>query len=233
MEKTKPQVPEVRDPSRDIAAAAQQAIAQAKQRTLSDVTEEDFIWNDPEAEVVRGNQYHSDMWLHGPGNIELMASAYKMLLKANKTPITTVEKVRVARVRDTQYIIIKPTSPADPNGIEVKMYDSSAWINAITVLGPAKLTARTGYRDRFVVEAAPDDFPGALALLIHLGKRVERVFEGSKKNASGDTGSETKATKSTRSAKASGKPAEPTSAAPATPATPTPPAANPSDSTST
>ncbi|MDB4897902.1 MAG: hypothetical protein JWN15_4164 [Firmicutes bacterium] len=222
VKKAKPQVPEVRDPARDIAAAAQQSVEQAKHNALSHVTEDDLIWNDPETEVVKGNQYHSDLWVHGPANIELMASAYKMLLKTNKSLTNQVAKVRVARVRDTKYIIIKPTSPTDPNGIEVKQYQSSAWINAITVLGPAKLTVRTGYRERFVVENAPDDFPGAPCLLVHLGKRVERLFEGSKKAAGTNTGTVAKGVKGTGSAKGSAKQTEPTPAAPSIPATPAP-----------
>jgi hypothetical protein len=185
VEKAKPQVPENRNPKDEVAAAAQQAIEQVKKGALAGVTEDDLIWNDPEVEVVKGNQYHCDSWVHAPANIELLSSAYKLLLKTSKT--TAVAKVRVARVKGTKYIIIKATDPNDPNGIEVKLKESSAFINAVSVLGPARLSVRSGYKDRFVVELAPDDFPGAPALLIHLGKRVERVLKA-KKGTIGVTG---------------------------------------------
>lgn len=65
-------------------------------------------------------------------------SAYKMLMNLTKAPVNKIEKVRVARVRDTKYIIIGrcvSKSPAHEcgrcRGHEAGLYISiSCYVNA-------------------------------------------------------------------------------------------------------
>lgn len=173
-----------------VIAAGQQAMERIKRPTFN-VKPDEAIFHDPNAETLRANQYRSGGWIHSPAQLELFANTDRRLTKmANQLgdPGNAVERVQALRVKETKLIYLWPTDKEDPNGIEVKRYDSAAMINLITLLGPANLTVEPGYKQRYEINfAEPGDhvYP---ALKIELERVVERRKTGEAK--SGDSSDE-------------------------------------------
>jgi hypothetical protein len=171
-------------PRQDTIAAGQSAMERIKRPTFN-VKPDEMILHDPTAETLRSNQYRSGGWLHGPAHLELFANTDRRLTKvANELgdPCEFVERVQAVRIKGTKLVYLWPTDKEDADGIEVKRYASSAWINLITLLGPANMTMETGYKHRYEINfAKPEDhvYP---ALKIDLGRVLERRKEGSTKS---------------------------------------------------
>lgn len=200
---TKVQIPEVRDPQSEVAAAAQEpapapgdGVSKGRQAPRIQAPAE-VEWNSRDTHVVKGRQYASDVWVIGPAQIELMASAYHKLVKLAETPggeVRHVAKVRVGRVKGSKNILIRPTTDIDPDGLELKKVGSDWWVNAITILGPAKLTVQTGYRERFTVTEASEEVSAAPALQFNMGKPAARKVVSRKKAAQAASGTSTSGT---------------------------------------
>ncbi len=163
-----------------VVAAGQQALEKIKKPTIN-VKPDEAIYHDPQAEVLRANQYRSGGWLHGPAQLELFANTGKRLVKIQNElgdPGKVVHKVQALRVKGTKLIYIWPTDKEDATGLEVRLYDSTAWLNLITLLGPADLTVEPGVRERYEVNfSQPGDhvYP---ALKLDLGNRLDRRKAG-------------------------------------------------------
>lgn len=195
-----------------------------------------LVWNDQETEVVKGNQYRASVWLHGPAMLELMSNAFRRLLKVaaeTKTDLAGnpldlagkhIAKVRAARAKGKKTVYIVPTSDEDILGLPVNMDKSSAYINLITILSPAKMTVATGYRERYEAEYAESGKdPIYPALKISLVNPLER-----RKTSKGKAEEETEATGKTKATKATSKAGPTTEPSPAAPA-PAPQAGNKTD----
>jgi hypothetical protein len=194
--------PQARVSAEQVAAAGQVAANVAKNRSLAQYRPEDFTVNSPIVEVVKGNQYDSEAWLHSPAQLELLSVAYGRLLQvAGKRDAKTneVTGVRVALLKGTKRVIIWPAAKDDPEAIQVVRYESSVRINLITILAPAKLRVRTGFRERYAVQFAVD-CPFGEALEIDLSLRLERRRESTKQE-SGETTQSSTSTKGKSKAK--------------------------------
>lgn len=147
---------------------------------------ERVILNSLEAEYLKGTQKGHYCWNHTPAQIELLSAADQWLTKVSEQrgmPVTEVTLVRVALVPAKKMLYIYPADENDPEGIQVNRWDSSAWINAITVLGPAKLTAKRGRRNLHAVMMAGEESPVGPALQINLARVIQSKTEPVKSKA--------------------------------------------------
>ncbi len=147
----------------------------------------EIVYNNLSAEFQHGAQAGSYGWLHSPTMLELLSMADARLTRvsdARGKPVKQVEKVRAAKTTGNKKVYLIPADDGDTDAIEVKRYDSSAFINLKSLLGPTRLSVRTGFRERYAVEYAGEDSPVGQALVIDLSKRLERREEsGAKKTA--------------------------------------------------
>ncbi len=165
----------------EVAAAGETAMQDAMNQIRQPrINSQDVIMYDPNAEVTKGNQYESGGWLHAPAHFELFANTDERLSRISAqlgAPVREVRRVRALRVKGTKLIYFWPTYDEDPNGIPVKRYDSSTWINFIKLLKPAGLAVETGHKERYhVYYAEPTDhvYP---ALKLDLSLMQERQRE--------------------------------------------------------
>ena len=147
----------------------------------------EIVYNNLSAEFQHGAQAGSYGWLHSPTMLELLSMADGRLTRVSDDrgkPVRQVDKVRAAKTTGNKKVYLIPADDGDTDAIEVKRYDSSAFINLKSLLGPARLSVRTGFRERYAVGYAGDDSPVGPALVIDLSKRLERREEpGAKKTA--------------------------------------------------
>jgi hypothetical protein len=188
-----PRIPE--QIAAQIAAAGQSAAAKAVEGTkydwLANITTDDLISIDPEAELRKGNQRESQGWMHGPGQLELLSTAYRRLVKLAgikaKTPVNHLDKVKVKLVKGSKVVLIAPELNDVPDALPLNKYGSSAWVNLFELLAPARLTVETGWRERYPVRIAPEGTPMGPCLLLDLTRHLERVNEADKKKTRNQT----------------------------------------------
>lgn len=140
----------------------------------------EVMYNDLSAEFLKGRQAGSYGWLHSPSRLELFSLADQRLTRVSDErgkPVKQVDKVRAARTKNSKKIYLYPAEDGDTDAIQVKRYESGAFINLESLLGPARLTVRSGYRERYAIEFAGNDSPVGKALVIDLSKRLERREE--------------------------------------------------------
>jgi hypothetical protein len=134
------------------------------------------MYNDRSANFRKGNQRAPGCWGHSPATFELFAAGDKLLTDVAELRgerVKQVEYVRAAMVEGSKTVYIFNTQEGDPDRIATHRYSSACWTNLITLLGPAKMTIRTGYRERFDVTLEPNS-PVGPALAIDLTRVLER-----------------------------------------------------------
>lgn len=180
-----------RGPTNVISDEAMQEVASAaveasKQKAADAGGPPKLIWNSNDTEIIKGNQYPSGGWVHGPAYLEMFRAGYDRLNKVaeeRNLPEPRVSKVRLCRVAGHKVIYFVPTTSDDVEGIQVTRYKSSAWINLISLLGPANLTVRTGHSERFALEFAGADSPVGPALVMDMGRKLGSRRPRAKKRA--------------------------------------------------
>lgn len=167
-----------RDPHEEAAAGALKAFRAGP----VPISEDDLIMNDFDADYLLARQYPSGCWLHSPANMEVLSAGVSGLQKnGTKRGIEgKVTKVRAAKVKHKKHVYIWATADDDPDGIPVNYYRHAAWINLITLLGPLKLTEKTGYKTRYSLEPTGDESPVGPALVLNLSRKLERRREEKK-----------------------------------------------------
>lgn len=137
----------------------------------------DVLMNNLSTRYQRGTEKGSQCWIHSPGTVELLSLADDNLTRAAEERgqhERQVEMVRAAVARQAKTLYIFPAEPNDSDAIPVNRYDTGgAFINVMSVLGPAKLALRTNTRERYNVELAGAESPVGPAIKIHLGKKLE------------------------------------------------------------
>lgn len=164
------------DEFRDLQEQAAAAALKAYRAGQVPASDDELILNDFQAEYQRATQYPSGCWMHSPANLEVFSLTIERLQRnaVQRGIEGKVTKVRAAKLRNKKYIYIYATANDDPNGIQVNYQRYGAWINLITLLGPLKLTEKTGYRARYDLDYAGEDSPVGPALVLNLGRRLER-----------------------------------------------------------
>lgn len=128
---------------------------------LMNARPEDLIHPDPRAEIIKGGANPSGGWLHSPAHLELFAAADKRLTQVAELGgqvVKQVERVHAVLVKGSTVVVIQAAPSGDLSAIRVTRYDgfSAAWINLISLLGPARLLVETGYRERFDIGFVPE-----------------------------------------------------------------------------
>lgn len=138
-----------------------------------------LIMNSYSAEVVKRNQKESSAWMHAAANLQLLRIAALRLdqigRKRDKLPL--VKHVRAGLVEGTRRVVIFPTPATDPDAIPVSYYRGSAWINLISLLGPAGIMVEPGTRELYAVGISDESSPYGPALEINLDRMLERRSE--------------------------------------------------------
>lgn len=172
-------VSEVSESGSGTAEVAMGSLPEAKEKVTSltkAATNPKLIFNSYDAEITKGNQNESGGWMHAPAYLELFKAAVDRLAQVSRERGTTVRRVkhvRAALEEGSKKIWIFPTEQRDPDAIPVNYYRRKATINLITLLGQAKLTVETGYRERYALEFAPANCPVGPALEINMGRMLE------------------------------------------------------------
>jgi len=150
-------------PFEDLAAAAQEPTGRIITNQLSN-TYQKSTQNDPGG------------WLHSAARLQMFSRADEDLTRASELRgrvVKRVRKVRVAMVEGSKIVWVYPTEDEDVDGIPVRRYKSSVWVNLVTLLGPAKLTVRPGSRELYPLQLV-ENSPVGPALEMDLSRMVER-----------------------------------------------------------
>lgn len=172
-----------------VAAGMDDVLDQSVLDVLRNIKPEELIGADDQAEALKGNANPSGCWIYGPAMIGLNAQADKRYTKVSElegNPKNVVEKATLKLVPGTKLLILKTAKANDLTAIDVNRYSgaSGCWINAFSLLGPAGLTAESGYRVRYDVAYIPKSSPLWPGLVINLGKPKERRQVSKKKDES-------------------------------------------------
>lgn len=156
---------------------------------LSGVTEKDLRGPDPTAETLKGNTTTPGVWVHSPAVFKLSALATRRLIKVARMSgmgDTQVTRVHARLVGDSNTVLIRPADPLDVTAYEVAYYPgaSGGVINLYTLLGPARCTVETGYRQRHDVHLIPKGSPLWPGLLVDMDEPKDRKLEPVKKKSS-------------------------------------------------
>lgn len=175
------------------AALMEEILDQTVQDALNSARLDQLIGPKPDQEVQKGTAYSSSGWLHSPAQLELLAQAdwrlarVANLKRTDDAQINQVDRVEAKLVPGTKLLILRPALDQDLTAAPVNRYagQSGAWINLFDLLKPAKLTVTTGYRQLYTVSYVPKTSPLWPALVIDLGKPLERRQQPKRKKGEG------------------------------------------------
>lgn len=166
---------------------------------LASVTEKDLRGPATDAETLKGNVTTPGVWVHSPAVFKFSALAQRRLTKVARA--ASMGDIRVARVHakfvgNSNTVLIKAADPLDLTAYPVGYYPGAAGgvVNLYTLLGPARATVETGYRQRYDVYMVPKGSPGWPGLLVDMDEPKERKKEPERKKQEPSSTDKTKGT---------------------------------------
>lgn len=158
------------------AAAAMESVLKQAADPVSNATTGKVTWNRLTTPYLTANMNPSGGWLFSPANLACFKSTEDDLNRLGSEVldgIGEVNKVRACLIDGTKRVCIVPTLDSDLDGIPVNKYSEQVWINLASLLLPAKIRVKAGYRERYNIVRV-DNSPVGPALLLDLERRVER-----------------------------------------------------------
>lgn len=122
--------------------------------TLSDEELDQEVEADPFAHRKPKRAHHSSGWVQGPGMVELLAEAARLLVQATELKGELNQQlpwVRVTALKAKRCLLIRPTTSTDIRKEKVTWRQGRAHFLASDVLIEAGFPVETGYKKRYEV----------------------------------------------------------------------------------
>jgi alkanesulfonate monooxygenase SsuD/methylene tetrahydromethanopterin reductase-like flavin-dependent oxidoreductase (luciferase family) len=136
--------------------------------TLSDEELTDEVEYNPFERRKPKGAHHPSAWIQGPGMVELLAEASRLLITATELKGQLDEQlafVRVTALRKKRCLVVAPTTEADLKKVPVRWRESKAHFLASAVLLAAGFPVETGYKKRFEVHLIKTSKKGPILVI--------------------------------------------------------------------
>ncbi|HEY3368083.1 MAG TPA: hypothetical protein VGK74_23740 [Symbiobacteriaceae bacterium] len=172
---------------------------------LSSVTVKDLRGPESAAETLKGNTNTPNVWVYSPAVFKFSSLAQKRLTRVARQAgmqDTQVTRVHAQLIGDSNTVLIKPADALDLTAFENPNYRgvSGGVCNLFDLLGPARCTVETGYRQKYDVHMVPQGSAFWPGLLVDLDDPRERKLLPKRKKKSSSTGETKSSSGETKSA---------------------------------